>query len=165
MIYAIYKYEISLNAEIRDVMKGTISVEHILPQNWQWIKENDEFLSKISIQEWESFSAKIDQYINGIGNLLLVTRSENSSVSNNHPAEKIYERYKAGSYAEHNAKREDWRSANEWSELIKARGKKIYDFILTHLVDSADIQPNIPMTLHESDSAGQHSESNNPSSI
>ena len=46
MIYAIYKYEISRDeisggAKVREVMKGTISVEHILPQEWYWIKDSD----------------------------------------------------------------------------------------------------------------------------
>ena len=41
MKYLLYKYEVSpaektgRDAHIRKVMKGTISVEHILPQNWQ----------------------------------------------------------------------------------------------------------------------------------
>ncbi len=138
MIYAIYKYEISLNAEIRDVMKGTISVEHILPQQWkwEWIEGSANFDEAKKAERLKS----VESFINGIGNLLLITPSENSSVSDNHPADKIYTRYKDGSYAQHNVNREDWRRADNWPKLIEARGQEIHDFILTHLVDATDIQ-------------------------
>ncbi len=38
MEYAIYKYEVEERAKynIREIVKDGISVEHILPQNWQW---------------------------------------------------------------------------------------------------------------------------------
>ena len=96
MIYAIYKYEISRGANIREVMKGTISVEHILPQEWLWIKDNDEDLNGKSEDEWDSFRNEIEGCINGIGNLLLITPGENTSPGNHHPADKEYEKYCAG---------------------------------------------------------------------
>jgi hypothetical protein len=135
MIYAIYKYEISKRANIREVMKGSISVEHILPQEWYWIRETDQDLKGMSEDDWASFHKRIDGYINGIGNLLLITPGENTSVGNNHPANKEYEKYCAGgSYAEHHRNREKWRSSKEWSNLIRARGEEIFKFMLGTLV-------------------------------
>jgi len=69
MIYAIYKYEIGKGANIREVMKGTIPVEHILPQEWYWIRETDEYLKGLSKDDWASFHKGIDGCIKGIGNL------------------------------------------------------------------------------------------------
>ncbi|MCF7787148.1 MAG: DUF262 domain-containing HNH endonuclease family protein [Prosthecobacter sp.] len=147
MIYAIYKYEISLSANIRDVMKGTISVEHILPQEWQWkwVKGSSGVLGELSDEEKAHWLKAVDAVINGIGNLLLITPGENSSVSNAHPADKRYERYCAGSYAEHNLNREKWRHAEEWSGLIHERGERIFKFMLSNLVDASEC-PRISAT-------------------
>lgn len=135
IIYAIYKYEITNGARIREIMKGTISVEHILPQEWYWIRNDDPDLKGISEDDWVAFHKGIDQCINGIGNLLLITPSENTSVGNKHPAEKDYEQYCAGgSYADHHQSREEWRSSKKWNNLIRARGEEIFKFMLNTLV-------------------------------
>jgi len=136
MIYTIYKYEVSKKADIRDVMKGTISVEHILPQDWKW-----EW-----IKGWEQAEAPpkdrqdvllkdIGGYINGLGNLLLLTPGENSSVGNTHPADKNYERYCiADVEGSPHQDRENWRSSEDWEDLIRNRGKDIYNFMLKNLI-------------------------------
>lgn len=133
MTYAIYKYEISNDAKIRDVMKGTISVEHILPQERQreWIDGRNGALSD---EEFRRETEKINGYINGVGNLLLITSGENTSASNNHPADKKYCRYHGGSYKEHDQNPELWRSSANWPKLINERGEKIFDFMLKELV-------------------------------
>lgn len=136
MIYAIYKYEKSIGANIREVMKGTISVEHILPQEWYWIKDEDEELKRLAEDDWELFHKKVDGCINGIGNLLLITPGENTSVGNKHPAKKEYEKYCAGgSYKQHDQNREKWRSSKEWTNLIRTRGEEIFKFMLDTLID------------------------------
>jgi hypothetical protein len=137
IIYAIYKFEKSKGADIRNVMKDTISVEHILPQEWDWIRGTDEDLKAMSEDDWASFHKGIDDCINGIGNLLLITPGENTSVRNNHPAEKEYDCV-GGSYAEHDRNREKWRSSKEWSNLIRARGEEIFNFMLGKLVDASE---------------------------
>lgn len=140
MIYVIYKYEISLNAEIRDVMKGTVSVEHILPQEWQWKWiEGSAHFDDAKKAVWLK---SVGEFINGIGNLLLITPGENSAASNNHPADKKYERYKAGSYAEHNLSREQWRRAENWASLVNDRGKRIYKFMTSTLLASFEKSDN-----------------------
>lgn len=150
MKYVIYKYEVSTGAKIREVMKGTPSVEHILPQEWRWIKDTDEDLKKMSEDEWDSFGKEIDACINGVGNLLLITKDENSSLRNAHPAEKRYEKYcEGGSYKEHDENPEKWRSSKEWSNLIQARGEEIFNFMIGTLVgSSANPQDSSTQQLH-----------------
>jgi hypothetical protein len=144
MIYAIYKYEISRMADIREVMKGTISVEHILPQewNWEWIVDSCGVPKTLSSEDKDKWIKDVGSFINGIGNLLLITPGENTSVGNNHPAKKEYS-YTGGSYEEHNRNREKWNSSNEWSKLIRERGEKIFKFMLENLVDTPE-KPTSP---------------------
>jgi len=133
MIYAIYKYEIRRGANIRQVMKGTVSVEHILPQEWDWN------WTGMSEDERASFHKEIDECINGIGNLLLITPGENSSVGKKHPADKEYKKYcDGGSYAEHHRNREEWKSSQKWSDLIRTRGEEIFKFMLSTFVDAPE---------------------------
>ena len=143
--YAIYKYEVREIAAIRKVMKGTISVEHILPQEWKWAWVEDEDVPPKTLSESErgpvreAVQKEVGSYINGIGNLLLLTPGENTTQGNNHPAEKRYERYRAGgSYKEHDLNREKWRSSKEWPNLIRARGEEIFKFMLGTLIDGSE---------------------------
>ena len=141
MIYAIYKYEASKGANIREVMKGTISAEHILPQDWHWLMDEDtnEDLKKRSGEKWESFRKEIDGCINGIGNLLLITPGENTSLGNRHPADKEYQKYcGGGSYKEHDQNRELWRQSKEWPRLIQSRGDAMFKFMLETLVGASN---------------------------
>lgn len=140
MVYAIYKYEANRGAEIREVMKGTVSVEHILPQDWHSLMdgETDEDLRKKSGDKWESFRKEIDGCINGIGNLLLITPGENASEGNKHPAEKKYYNYCAGgSYKEHDQNQVEWRSSTNWKRLIEERGIRIYEFMLAYFLNAS----------------------------
>lgn len=142
MIYAIYKYEIRKEAKIRKVMKGKISVEHILPQDWEWKWiDPDNVLTSEKKTEWAN---TINSFINGVGNLLLLTPGENSAESNKHPADKEYVAYKGGSYGEHNQDRERWKNPDQWSVLIKQRGEKIFEFMLKELVGAPeDVQSSL----------------------
>ena len=137
MTYTIYKYEVSNRANIRDVMKG-YSMEHILPQEWkwEWVEAEDVPPKKLSKAEQEGVQRKIGSYINGIGNLLLLTPGENASQGNRHPATKDYGNKKGGSYEEHGENREKWRSSANWENLIQERGNKIYDFMLKYFLDA-----------------------------
>jgi hypothetical protein len=143
MIYAIYKYEKSRGADIREVMKGTISVEHILPQEWQWEWiDGWQVASERSPEEKEAVIKNIQTFINGLGNLLLLTPGENTAVGNRHPADKLYRRFSAGgSYKDHDQNRERWRSSEEWSGLIRERGEEIFNFMLSTLVDVQEESP------------------------
>jgi hypothetical protein len=142
MTYAIYKYEISKDAQIRNVMKGTISVEHVLPQEWQWqwIVDENNVPAKLSDAEKEKWLKDVGSFINGIGNLLLLTPGENSSKGNSHPADKEFN-CDGGSYKEHNLNREKWRDPEQWRHLIRARGEEVFDFMLSELIE----QPDLPL--------------------
>ena len=138
MIYAIYKYEKSIEAKIREVVKGTISVEHILPQNWYWIRKDPSGEFLLDEDAWKGFHQEIDACINGIGNLLLITPNENTSEGNQHPKNKKYERLcSGGTYEEHNKNRGQWEDPKEWKQIIEGRGNKIYDFMLNNLVGAS----------------------------
>ncbi len=133
MIYAIYKYESQdgeffKNSGIRSLLNGKFSVEHILPDNW-----NIKWLIGVPEDTLQLRSEQINKYKNGLGNLLLLTHSENSSQSDKHPAEKCYPEIGI-SYSEHNKQRDLWRNSDNWEKLIKDRGEKIYNFILNNLV-------------------------------
>lgn len=140
MIYAIYKFEISKGTKLREVMKGTISVEHILPQEWNWDWVNNAIMK----ERKEESIRQINSCINGIGNLLLITPGENSTVGNHHPAQKIYDDvYDGGSYKAHNENREEWKAAENWCNLIHGRGNAIYTFMIEYLINGSENSPNI----------------------
>jgi hypothetical protein len=139
--YALYKYEIYQGAKLRGVMKEKESVEHILPQEWEWSWAEDgdsppKILSGNELTEHrEKFGKQVSSFVHGIGNLLLITREENSRVSNDHPAKKRYTEYcSGGSYALHEENRELWRSSANWQNLIRSRGEKIFEFIVNNLL-------------------------------
>jgi hypothetical protein len=131
MVYTLYKYESSIDAnrkELREIMKKGRSVEHILPQEWQWdwIGEKD---ANSLTEEGKIKDEEIRKMINGIGNLLLISVGENSSQSNKHPNKKVYVSCSGGSYSNHNLNKEQWEDKNNWSTIINSRGKKIFEFL------------------------------------
>jgi len=128
-IYSLYKYEKHAKAnptDLRDIMRNSISVEHILPQEWTAsYTEQDKEIN-------EDLKKEIASSLHGLGNLLLLTSSQNTSLGKNPPSVKQYLSFcKGGSYSEHENNREDWGKPTEWTRLIKERGELIYDFILT----------------------------------
>jgi len=147
MKYAIYKYEVKekKNYNIREVVKGGISVEHILPQAWawEWIVDSCGVPRNLSNDEKDKWIKDVGYFINGIGNLLLISQSANSSVGNKHPAKKEYP-YSGGSYEEHNQNREIWTPPENWGKLIEKRGKDIFKFMLDNLADASEKTSNSP---------------------
>lgn len=136
MVYIIYKYELSKNADfqmLREIMKKGRSIDHILPQAWEWDGTEGE-ISNNDSEKGKEFHKEMGSIINGIGNLLLVTGSENSSLGKTHPQQKKYKSCKGGSYAEHNSCRSKWEDYKEWGNLINNRGELIYEFIKKFIV-------------------------------
>ena len=141
MIYAIYKFEISQHAEVRKIVKRKISVEHILPQewDWNWIEKSSQYDRALSPEEKEEWLKGVGSFINGIGNLLLLNPGSNTTLGNNHPAEKNYTRYCiGGSYEEHHNNAEKWRNPQQWKDLIHERGERIFRFMLEELVGASE---------------------------
>lgn len=149
IIYTLYKHEVSLGANLRQTMRGAPSIEHILPQEWQWCwaKCQDPELANLSDAEvnqlgeqsqlMRDFAKTVSGFIHGLGNLLLITSGENSSLSNEHPAIKLYGT-QGGSYARHAVEREKWQDSTQWESLIINRGKAIYEFMLEKLLLSTE---------------------------
>lgn len=139
-VYTLYKYEKTKKADLnqlRFIMKKGRSIEHILPQSWQWswIGETD---SNRITAEGTKFNKEIEKIINGIGNLILVTPSENSSLGNNHPKEKIYS-VDGGSYSFHNQNSSIWSDHRTWQKNIDERGEEIYSFMQRLALDESVI--------------------------
>lgn len=137
MKYGIYKFEKreknDMASNIREIVKGTISVEHILPQNWHWILDEPEVMEPTR----STFIGKVDGFINGIGNLMLLNPSSNTSMGNMHPSKKSYVNIsEGGSYSWHETMRPRWgdRDAEKWEKIVDARGREIYQFILSKLL-------------------------------
>jgi hypothetical protein len=144
IIYAVYKYEKRGGAKMRKVMQDKISLEHILPQEWYALIDTDEKgnFTGMSKDKSDTFRKTIDDCINGIGNLLLLTQGENASVGKIHPAKKEYPKeYDGGTYKEHDDNPERWNSPNDWENLIQQRGKMIFEFMLREFVGPAE-EPN-----------------------
>lgn len=150
MIYVIYKYETSKGADIRKVVKGKISCEHIFPQTWDWMKKDlqdkDDTLKDEAV--WLEFQESIDACKHGIGNILLVTPNENTSEGNLHPKYKHYDQLcKGGSYEEHNMNRDLWEDRNKWRAIIERRGLEIYNFMFDNLIGSSDTELESAMEI------------------
>jgi hypothetical protein len=131
MIYLLYKYEISLQddcrKELREIMKNGVSVEHILPQEWKW--EWTIYEDNNSSNEAQLFLDKIEKIKNGIGNLLIITPSQNSALSNNQPKDKEYKSNLGLSYQKHNESNM-WDDCTNWESNILTRGAEIYSFLV-----------------------------------
>lgn len=132
MIYLLYKFEVdkhnSNRKGIREILKNGVSVEHILPQEWQWDFMEGVDESNVT-EEAKRFEKEIANIINGIGNLLILSPPENSSQSNSHPKDKVYS-IDSYSYNLHKENRIQWQNHLNWNELILNRGKEIYNFLV-----------------------------------
>ena len=131
MRYLLYKYEKSNGVDLRqlrEVMKEGAALEHILPREWEW-----EWIKNCckSDEEQNRFNQDIREYLNGIGNLLLLSQSENSTHGNKKPAEKEYS-INGSSYQIHNENKERWKKPEQWIDLIQERGNKVVDFLFTY---------------------------------
>jgi hypothetical protein len=131
MEYLLYKYEIHLQQEsrkhLREIMKNGVSVEHILPQEWQW--DWTKYKDNQDSNEAKIFLDKIEKIKNGIGNLLIITPSQNSSLSNNSPNVKKYDTALGLSYQKHNESNM-WDDCKNWESNILTRGVEIYIFLV-----------------------------------
>lgn len=135
MTYLLYKYEISLDVlireELRSLFKTSKSLEHIVPQTWsvEWLDESQ--------KQDEIFKSKIISKINGIGNLLLLSSSENSSESNSHPKDKLYKISNKSSYKKHNENCESFSNKFEkWIDNIDCRGNEIYTHLINYFIEN-----------------------------
>ncbi len=115
--YLLYEYELHHNPETTLNFDGSIeSIEHILPQN-----PDQGYSAK------EKNWAKNPNIVHALGNLLLIAKNANSSLSNK-PFDEKRKEYLKGSYSE----KEVAKNASFGIEQIKERSEKLLDFLIAH---------------------------------
>ncbi|GAA6858956.1 hypothetical protein CHC121_14960 [Helicobacter pylori] len=128
--YLLYEYELYHNPETTLNFDGSIeSIEHILPQ-----KPDQGYNAKE--KDW----AKNPNIVHALGNLLLISKNANSSLSNK-PFEEKRKAYLKGSYSE----KEVAKNASFGVEQIKERSERLLNFLIAHyriaeLVDESAIK-------------------------
>ncbi|MGL2452086.1 DUF262 domain-containing protein [Helicobacter pylori] len=115
--YLLYEYELHHNPETTLNFDSSIeSIEHILPQ-----KPDQGYSAK------EKSWAKNPNIVHALGNLLLIPKNANSSLSNK-PFEEKRKEYLKGSYSE----KEVAKNASFGVAQIKERSEKLLDFLIAH---------------------------------
>ncbi|GAA7274152.1 hypothetical protein HpBGD94_14610 [Helicobacter pylori] len=128
--YLLYEYELCHNPETTLNFDSSIeSIEHILPQ-----KPDQGYSAK------EKNWAKNPHIVHALGNLLLIPKNANSSLSNK-PFDEKRKEYLKGSYSE----KEVAKNASFGVVQIKERSEKLLDFLIARyriaeLVDESTIQ-------------------------
>ncbi|GAA9276898.1 hypothetical protein TH0213_14400 [Helicobacter pylori] len=128
--YLLYEYELRHNPETTLNFDSSIeSIEHILPQKPDQGYSAEE-------KNW----AKNPHIAHALGNLLLIPKNANSSLSNK-PFDEKRKEYLKGSYSE----KEVAKNASFGVAQIKERSEKLLDFLIAHyriaeLVDESAIQ-------------------------
>lgn len=113
--YLLYEYELYHNPETTLNFDGSIeSIEHILPQ-----KPDQGYSAK------EKNWAKNPHVVHALGNLLLIPKNANSSLSNK-PFEEKRKEYLKGSYSE----KEVAKNASFGITEIQERSEKLLDFLI-----------------------------------
>ncbi|WQV55399.1 DUF262 domain-containing HNH endonuclease family protein [Helicobacter pylori] len=115
--YLLYEYELHHNPETTLKFDSSIeSIEHILPQ-----KPDQGYNAK------EKSWAKNPHIVHALGNLLLIAKNANSSLSNK-PFEEKRKEYLKGSYSG----KEVAKNASFGVAQIKERSEKLLDFLIVH---------------------------------
>ncbi|WP_033617233.1 DUF262 domain-containing protein [Helicobacter pylori] len=115
--YLLYEYELYHNPETTLNFDGSIeSIEHILPQN-----PDQGYSAK------EKSWAKNPHIVHALGNLLLIPKNANSSLSNK-PFDEKRKAYLKGSYSE----KEVAKNASFGITEIQERSEKLLDFLIAH---------------------------------
>ncbi|WP_101006494.1 DUF262 domain-containing protein [Helicobacter pylori] len=115
--YLLYEYELYHNPETTLNFDSSIeSIEHILPQ-----KPDQGYNAK------EKSWAKNPHIVHALGNLLLIAKNANSSLSNK-PFEEKRKEYLKGSYSE----KEVAKNASFGVVQIKERSERLLDFLIAH---------------------------------
>ncbi|GHR45143.1 hypothetical protein VN0481_14880 [Helicobacter pylori] len=115
--YLLYEYELHHNPETTLKFDSSIeSIEHILPQ-----KPDQGYSDK------EKNWAKNPHIVHALGNLLLIPKNANSSLSNK-PFDEKRKEYLKGSYRE----KEVAKNASFGVAQIKERSEKLLDFLIAH---------------------------------
>ncbi|MFB1335823.1 DUF262 domain-containing protein [Helicobacter pylori] len=112
--YLLYEYELHHNPETTLNFDSSIEIEHILPQ-----KPDQGYSAK------EKSWAKNPHIVHALGNLLLIPKNANSSLSNK-PFDEKRKEYLKGSYSE----KEVAKNASFGVVQIKERSENLLDFLI-----------------------------------
>jgi len=146
--YFLYKYEIQRGANVEkirtDIFKDDkVSIDHIVARglhrkslgfaDYDNLSEDDE-RKKQANELWK----EIWGVINGIGNLALSTRSNNSSDSNELPIEHL-DTYEKCGFIETAKQVKTWENPKEFVSRINDRSEDIIKFISENIINRNDI--------------------------
>lgn len=162
--YWLYKYEIEIagdqKVQVRNALRGLfkendVTLDHIVPRGLEWkylsTKEGDQ---NNDLEKWEDPANKeqavkiweeIEKTINGIGNLVLLSRSANAVLQNIPPylrAEKYREIFELDIFSYKDVEtwnaRAEWsdKSTDAWNKKIEKRGEDILKMIKGYFTDS-----------------------------
>jgi hypothetical protein len=162
--YWLYKHEIDkagadqtnqVRVALRALFKdNAATLDHIVPHGLDWRELSEKMATDANIDHWEDESDKdqarkhwksISETINGIGNLLLLSHSDNSSIQNSAPSKRAAEYKKRNldsvSYREVKEWKDriDWSNDNSdsWQARIKARGEHLIKWMEAYFTDKA----------------------------
>ena len=158
--YMLYKYEIEMTDEqtipkatariaLRDLFKNSnVTLDHIVPHELEWkeLSKNgahDNNLEPDDEMQAEAIWKEICKSIDGIGNLVLLSHSDNASLQNIAPSKRAseYRRFKLESisYSEVATWKcpSDWSDADRdpWQVRIQERGARILTMVKNYVTD------------------------------
>jgi hypothetical protein len=165
--YWLYKYDIDYESKQRGSDQGdqarsslrklfkesAVTLDHIVPHQLEWKALSETKEQDNDIESWKDDDRKqaednweaIEKTIDGIGNLLLLSRSNNASLQNCAPADRAgeYERLKLKSVSYKEVatwkRRSEWREAKNdpWQARIEARGKRLLSWVQEYFTEPA----------------------------
>jgi len=129
--YLLWEYENSIQNKGYSIRKFSLDneqIEHISPRT---PAQNEELASGYEVNEKNEYSEEfLSNYLNSVGNLMLISGSHNSSIGNKPFLEKL-ESYKQNPLLNQQAEIKEFSLDNTWKiDSIEKRHKKIIDFAL-----------------------------------
>ena len=159
--YWLYKYEIENSSDqagartsLRGLFKDNdVTLDHIVPNELGWTDLSEKGEQNNNIEEWkcqkdkEQAKANWDEIFNtidGIGNLLLLSSSHNSSLKNCSPCMRAAEYKKWGLGSKSYREVAEWKSRREWNndgdawkDKIEKRGSCLMKWLEAYFTDKA----------------------------
>jgi len=164
--YWLYKYEVEMAGDQEDKVRQSlrnlfkendVTLDHIVPRGLEWKELSGNGAQNSELKDWdptdkeqaEKIWEEIGKTINGIGNLVLMSRSSNASLQNIAPFKRTseYRKFQLESISYNEV--EAWKprakwidgSNDAWNLKIEERGKRILTKIKEYLTDQATWLP------------------------
>jgi len=156
--YWLYKYEIEneremsgsdrvtqVRSSLRGLFKGNeVTLDHIVPRGLEWTELSLNGEKDPNIENWKdkddreqatAIWGEIEKVINGIGNLILLSHSDNASIGNIPPFKRPakYQKLKLESVSYREMA--TWRTPVEWQAKIEARGKLLFKWMVDYFTN------------------------------